>query len=236
MTQLKTVLYKNKSLLNLIVSLILFAAFACTLVVARVGVTDYFTYSFLIWNLILAWIPLFFASILLLQQQTRTLNKATIFILWGLWLLFYPNAPYIITDLVHLKPRTGIPFWFDQILIMSFILNGLLVGFLSLSMIESIIVAKYKRWKGSLFVIIISFLSGFGIYLGRYERWNSWDIFQNFPELMNNILSKVLNPMIHPRTYGVTLLFGFFLLISYLIFKSMLNINWNINKYEKSFD
>jgi len=233
MTQLKAILQKDKTLINLLSSLILFAAFACTLVITRMSLTDHITYSFLIWNLILAWIPLFFSISLLFQSRTNKSSLSITLLLGGMWLLFYPNAPYIITDLVHVKARTDIPFWFDQILIMSFILNSLLVGFLSLAINEALITQHFNKWAGRIFVLSVSILSGFGIYLGRYERWNSWDIFQDLPNLLSTILTKILHPTIHPKTYGVTILFSTFLLIGYLIFKNMTNLQLNLNNNDK---
>jgi uncharacterized membrane protein len=90
-----------------------------------------------------------------------------------LWLLFLPNSPYLVTDLVHLKPRPSVPLWFDILLVQSFVLTGLLLGFLSVYLMHRLVTHAYG-WKiGWLFTLLILALTGFGIYLGRFERWNS---------------------------------------------------------------
>jgi uncharacterized membrane protein len=135
------------------------------------------------------------------------------------WLLFFPNAPYILTDLFHLRLKTAMPVWFDLVLILSFAWTGLLFGFLSLWDIE-------RLWSQSVRKTYVTFLStgllfagSFGIYIGRYLRWNSWDAIPEPFNLIYDIGERIINPFAHPRTWGMTLLMGLFLNILYWSFR-----------------
>src|SRR6185503_17284547 len=101
-------------------------AFTLSLLIIRILLSNELTYIFLAWNLFLAWIP--FA---LSQKLSKLNNRWKILFITALWLLFLPNAPYIITDFLHLKQRTPIPYWYDILLLFSASLNGLLLGILS---------------------------------------------------------------------------------------------------------
>lgn len=192
--------------------------FTILLLLLRIVFTGELTYIFLAWNLFLAWIP--FA----LSQQLGTVNtRWKLFPLVGLWILFLPNAPYIITDFLHLKHRPPIPYWYDILLLFSAALNGLLLGFMSLLAVERFLVKRYGG-KISGFVILSSFfLCAFGIYMGRYLRWNSWDIIVDPLGIAVDIADRFLNPFDHFKTWSVTLLFGSFLCVMYYSVKNFIN-------------
>jgi uncharacterized membrane protein len=135
------------------------------------------------------------------------------------WLLFFPNAPYILTDLFHLRLKSNVPIWFDLLLILSFAWVGLLYGFMSLWDIEKILSQKINRKFVPVISLFLLFLGSFGIYLGRYLRWNSWDIIREPFELFYDISDRFLNPFNHPRTWGMTLFMFVFLSMIYLSFK-----------------
>ena len=116
----------------------------------------------------------------------------------------------------HLRKIQNVPLWFDLGLIISFAWNGLMIGFISLIKIQQFLNTKFKPNTSWFIILAVLFLSGFGIYLGRFERWNSWDIVANPVALMSNVLDKFVNPLSHPKTLGVTLLFSLFLTVSYL--------------------
>jgi uncharacterized membrane protein len=178
----------------------------------------------LIWNLFLAWIPYLLSYILknyVIQQKTRWY-----FIPWiAIWLLFFPNAPYILTDMFHLTPKHNVPIWYDLVLIFSFAWSGLILGILSLEDMHFIVTAKTNKRLGWFFVMFTSVLGSFGIYLGRYLRWNSWDIVSNPYLLLSDITEIVLNPILHKKAVGVTMLFSVFLLLIYFSFRQMKNNN-----------
>ena len=174
------------------------------------------------WNLFLAFLPWFFSTLITIYPKIQR-NKLILIVLVFLWLLFFPNSFYILTDLFHLQWQTSIPKWFDLVMILSYAWVGLMFGFMSLWDIEKII-GKIVRSK---FLPIVSsillFLGSFGIYMGRYLRWNSWDIIREPFNLFYNISDKVLNPLQHKGAWGMTLFMFVFLCIVYWSFRFIKN-------------
>lgn len=184
------------------------------LLVARVIKTGEITYVFLVWNLFLAIIPLGISTLLTvyrLRRRSHLISYGLTFV----WLLFFPNAFYIITDLFHLYPRHGVPQWFDLVLILSFAWNGIMLGCASLFDMHEIIKVRFSWLMGWLFIGLTIFLSSFGIYLGRFDRWNSWDIFQQPFRLMLDIYHYVTSPQDFPHVWGVTITFTLFMCMLY---------------------
>ena len=177
----------------------------------------------------LALIP-FLSTNFLKQNNTKYL----LYLLFPVWLLFLPNAPYIITDLFHLPKGTKMPIWFDLLLISTFTINGMILFFSSLNDMFTIIKEKYTTHFSWFIIISTIFLSGFGIYLGRYLRWNSWDIIQNPLLLLKTISDPIINPLQHPKTWGITLGYGFLFIICFLLFKPNLS-NKSIIQKKKVF-
>lgn len=197
---------------------------ACfALSVFRAVYTDTVVYLFLNWNLFLAGIPWMLSSLVLLKPSLWK-SKGMMVLLLGTWLLFFPNAPYILTDLYHLKLKTGVPTWFDLILILSFAWTGLLYGILSLLDIEKILLKSMTQTKVIIISILLLFVTSFGVYLGRFLRWNSWDIISNPLGLFQDILERFIYPFEHPRTWGMTILFGIFLNMIYWSFRLIMKI------------
>jgi uncharacterized membrane protein len=130
---------------------------------------------FLLWNLVLAWIPLgpaLLASVLY-RHDGRLLRLVP---LLAVWLLFLPNAPYIVTDVVHLREALAAPRWFDALEIGSFAATGLLLGFVSLVLVHAVLRDRVGSATAARLVAAILVLTGVGVYLGRHLRWNSWDL------------------------------------------------------------
>ncbi|MBQ2464167.1 MAG: DUF1361 domain-containing protein [Treponema sp.] len=199
--------------------LLAISLFSIALSLCRRIMTGYTLYTFMIWNLFLAFIPWFASSIIYIKDVKRTLPLLA---LTMVWLPFFPNAPYILTDLLHLGNRNwrSAPTWFDLIMLLSYALAGLTYGFVSLQMMEEkIIRAKLKCKFAPVVSIVLIYISAFGVYIGRFLRWNSWDIVGNPSSLAQDILSRFLSPTQHPRTWAFTLLFGTLLNITYPIFK-----------------
>lgn len=183
--------------------LIISIGFALALFVIRVLYTGSLVFFFIPWNLFLAWLPLFFST-LMLKEKTR-FGKLVWFCLW---LLFLPNAPYLITDLVHLEQRLTVPFYFDLVLLFTAAWNGLLLGLLSVKNIEEQLQQQFSTVKVKLMLFCIFILSGFGIYLGRYDRYNSWHILTQPFDLLGDIGLYILQPVQHIHTWAVTILFA----------------------------
>lgn len=189
-------------------------SFFCFLISSlRFGITGSQAFLFLNWNLFLAFLPWLLSSLLVKAHSKKF--KFILLLVVIMWLLFFPNSLYILTDLFHLKRQLSMPVWFDTILILSFAWTGLLFGFLSLRNIEVIISNNFgKRWVIPISVFLI-FLGSFGVYLGRYLRWNSWDIISEPMGIIYDIGERIVNPLSHPRTWGMTIFMGVFLNMVY---------------------
>lgn len=214
-----------RSKMPLLTALLLSSGLSVTMWVARAAYTRQWSYFSLNWNLVLAWIPLLFALAAWLIIQRSTLLPVVIILLAG-WLLFLPNSAYIITDLIHLRARYGAPLWFDALLVFSFAWNGLVVGMTSVWIVQSLV----ERWFGAVAGWLLAggalFASAFGIYLGRFLRWNSWDLLTEPKALMNDILPRLLNPLAHPQTLAVTLLLAGMLLMIYVTMTLLGRARW----------
>ncbi|OFY82755.1 MAG: hypothetical protein A3F72_20005 [Bacteroidetes bacterium RIFCSPLOWO2_12_FULL_35_15] len=172
-------------------------------------------FAFLVWNLFLAWIP-FLCALALTELQKGANSKYVLLLLFCLWLVFFPNSPYILTDLFHLTPKVDVPLWFDLVLILSFAWNGLILGYTSLFEVHAFLNKFFKKGTVWCFITGIMILSGFGIYLGRYPRWNTWDIVNDPIDLFSNIFNLLIHPLNNTRMVGVTFFFSLFLMVSYL--------------------
>lgn len=198
------------------------SAMSLLLLYFRILWTGDFHYVFLVWNLYLAWIPFIFA-LLLTEACKKSNSRLKLSSLFCGWLVFFPNSPYIITDLFHLQLLGDIPLWFDLILILSFAWNGLLLGYASLFEIQSFLKNRFSPKLVNALIIGLMILCSFGIYLGRYPRWNSWDVITNPVDLFSDIFDLIIHPLSNPRMVGVTLFFSIFLLVSYWTLISLIN-------------
>lgn len=183
------------------------------LLFGRMILTRSITFLFLPFNLILAAIPILF-SVMFSTAVGRRGRVAY----GSLWLLFFPNAPYIITDFVHLTRiggASGAPLWFDILLVTSYAGSGLLFGYISLRQIQRSI-ARENPVVGWILAAASCFLAGFGIYLGRFLRWHSVDIFLNPLSLFADITARIFDPLSHPRAWGVTFGFGALIFFGYV--------------------
>ncbi|HEU0293394.1 MAG TPA: DUF1361 domain-containing protein [Anaerolineales bacterium] len=207
---------------NLAVFFLLNAACAVCifLVAARVAYTDTGYHLGLIWNLFLAWIPFilsYFAHSISWRQRWLFL---VIPIIAVLWLIFFPNAPYMLTDLQDLaRKAVGAPLWYDVIIIVWCSWTAMLLGVVSLYLMQDIVQRTFSRMIGWSFVFVISGLSSFGVYVGRFVRLNSWDILQDPGETAMEILGILIDPSRRLAafliSYTVFFLFVYLLLYSF---------------------
>lgn len=154
-------------------------------------------FTFLFWNLFLAWIPFLLA--LAMTGLDRLRAPGWLLAPVGVvWLLFLPNAPYIITDFIHLDWMHGAPLWFDALLIGSFAGTGLLLGLASLLLVHRIVAARMGTAAGWALAIGSLALTSLGVYLGRFPRFNSWDVVTNPQGLVDVVLGRLLDPFGNP--------------------------------------
>jgi uncharacterized membrane protein len=162
---------------------------------------------YLIWNLFLAWIP-YFISVYFIKKDLPTNRFVPFFILW---LLFFPNAPYLATDVLHIAFSPPVFLWFDSLLFFFFGWIGLLLGMLSLFQIHQYLKIRFRRPISDFFIFIICLVASFGVYLGRFERWNSWDIFISPLKLARHSLDFSANLTRAGTSLAFTLLFTVFI-------------------------
>jgi uncharacterized membrane protein len=182
----------------------------------RSGSTEF---SALIWNLFLAWIPFVLAVVVYDRWRRHGMGPALL-ALGALWLLFFPNAPYIVTDFVHLKHRAEAPYWYDAVTVSAFAWTGVLLGFASLFLMQTVV----RQWRGVasgwVFAAVALALGSVGIYLGRVLRLNSWDAVGH-PRVLPSILHAVArDPFAYREAIGVTVLFTLALGFAYLLLYS----------------
>lgn len=195
-------------------------AFGFLLLLARTVYTGGLTFMFLVWNLFLAFVPYFLSYALTLRPtwiESRW-KFTTVFIAW---LLFVPNSFYMLTDLFHLYDSFSVPRWYDLLLILSFAWNALLVGILSVRHIEKIMEARWLYRFDWLFVYPIMLLNALGIYIGRYLRFNSWDVISNPFQLIADMMHILLHPVYYRNAWAMIICFSFFLSILYMTLKKM---------------
>ncbi len=193
--------------------------YSCALLVFRMKYTQTVHYSFLFWNLFLAEIPLLVS---LVYAMTRKLMPGPLWLSICLffWLLFFPNSPYLITDLQHLNFYQELPKWFDPLLFVSAALAGLWTAFFTLRLFEREILMRLGHWPARWFVAIVWSLTGLGIYLGRVVRLNSWDLFKRPAKLLHDVAAPFLDPGSFVQALGLMLLYGSFFWLSYIFWRS----------------
>lgn len=169
-------------------------------------------HPWLVWNLVLAWVPLLLA-IGMVEERRRGGSAVLMWLLGLAWFLFLPNAPYVLTDFVHLGPPHRL---FDALLIGSFAATALAVGFASIVLVQVIVtrargaVAGWTVAAGSLF------LSSVGIYLGRVHRLNSWDALTRPRRMLAIAADRLHDPLGNRYLVLFVLALAGFLTLTYL--------------------
>jgi uncharacterized membrane protein len=190
------------------------------LLLVRVVHSSSLSFVFLVWNLFLASLPALAALAFVRAAERRA--PAPVQAAWfALWLVFLPNAPYIVTDFMHLRLRPLVPLWYDIAILASCAGTGLLLTYTSLADVQGVMARKFSQFAGWLLAAAVLVLSGFGIYLGRVLRWNSWDALSSPLGLLADIVDRVLNPLSHPQTFGMTVVYGVSLLLGYAAFRAL---------------
>ena len=132
-------------------------------------------YGFLNWNLFLALVPLVLAHALS-RAARRELTWPVVPVLALAWLIFLPNAPYLVTDLVHLDEGASVP---NVVVLMLYAITGLLIGVRCVQLVQRTVERLWGEAAGWRVVHVTAVLTAFGIYLGRVKRWNSWTLVED---------------------------------------------------------
>ena len=202
----------------IVVSLLLF--WCVCMIAVRVSRTDSGYYVFLLVNLFLAGVPVFLSTALRVADYWEC-HRIVRLAIFSLWLLFLPNAPYILTDILHLTRASHAPVWYDLALLLSCSGTGLVLGYLSLVDVQAIVARSFGHACGWILATVSLMLSGFALYLGRFLRWNSWDVLIE-PSRLLEIMDVAVHPWAHTQAVSVTLIFGVILILGYITLRVLL--------------
>ncbi|TRY27497.1 DUF1361 domain-containing protein [Brevibacillus sp. LEMMJ03] len=213
---MRTLIHHNKRLFVLLFALGAASAACALLLWHRMQTMSSTSYLWLIKpNLALAWVPLLAATAIRLIWTVRRRLTWTMLPLGCLWLLFLPNAPYMVTDLAHLAViKEGMPLYFDPLLNAFAAFTALIAGFVSLSLLQDVVRSLTCPVLGWLFSLVVLLLSSIGVYLGRFLRWNSWDLLSH----PGAILRDSLQALAEPAAVSFIGVFMLFVTCSYWVF------------------
>ncbi len=173
-------------------------------------------YWFLNWNLLLAWLPILFSWLLVKQLENGRWSSWQGITYTLLWLGFLPNSFYIVTDFIHLRHDTSLNALYYAVMIMSFSLSGFMLGYVSLYAVHTNLIKRLSPRASHTLVATILLLCSFAIYLGRYLRWNTWDVLVNPAGLLFDVTDRFINPETNKQTFYITAIF--FILLSSLYY------------------
>jgi uncharacterized membrane protein len=199
------------------IALLFASGVSVALVAAKIVLARKLFFGFLVWNLFLAWVPLVFALLACDQYRQASRSTGRFIALSAAWLLFFPNAPYIFTDLIHLTGPAHWHYWVDMMLILACAVTGLVIGFVSLYLMQGLVRRRFGWFAGWLFSAVVAGLSGFGIYLGRILRLNSWDVVLRPLKLFRGVGHWIANPWAQPTSPAFPVVFATFLFIAYVM-------------------
>jgi uncharacterized membrane protein len=180
-------------------------------------------FRFLVWNLILAWIPMLLV-LFVYDRYRRGTALVRLAPLAALWLLFLPNAPYIVTDFVHLSAATPAPLWFDGVELSAFAWTGMLLGFVSLYLMHAVARHRFGGMIGWIGVVAVLALVSAGVYLGRVKRWNSWDLLTQPGSMVAQLHEHLADSASLGRAVGVTLAMTLLLALAYVVFYVLIGV------------
>ncbi|HSH55784.1 MAG TPA: DUF1361 domain-containing protein [Candidatus Limnocylindrales bacterium] len=169
-------------------------------------------YSYMLWNLFLGWLPLLFIARLLSILRHKRWSSWEGIGVSVLWLFFLPNSFYMVSDLIHLRNAPGASVLYDAVMLLSFILTGLLLGYTSLFLFHMELRKRLRKGSVRVCLALIFLLCSFAIYLGRELDWNSWDILFNPAGLLFDVSDRVIHPLEYLDMFGIVV--PFFVLLS----------------------
>ena len=203
-----------------------FSTFVCLILFAfRFYFSPRIAFEFILWNLFLAWLPMLSALLASSIYRRRSYLTWPVILACALaWLLFFPNAPYAITDLTHLRVRGDAPFWYDLILVASYAWTACFLGLGSLLLMQQLVRQALGGMASWVFSVCVVGLSGFGIYLGRFLGWNSWDVFSRPKGLFGDIFVRERHPFDYPQICAFSLLFSLFFLSLHVMMVALIHL------------
>lgn len=204
--------------------ILILVALAVILNLARVALFGSWSLIYLLWNIFLAILPFIASSLLLSEEKKKKLTTPLFVVGTIVWLLLLPNAPYIITDLVHIGSGHASQVFYNTVLLFSCALAGIALALSSLSHMDKVFQMRYGKHTASLLLIASMLLASFGVSVGRFLRFNSWDIFTSTHNIFATIGDVFIRPQLYAHVYIVTCTFFIFLYMSYSA--------WNYNDHK----
>ena len=218
---IEELLRRHRTRWGLYAALLLASATSTAIIAARVIHTGRLTYAFLVYNLALAWIPLGFAAAAVSFDGWRTRwGRLLTAACAGGWLVFFPNAPYLMTDLMHLRVKDNRLFWLDVTALQAFAWIGLALGFVSLDLVQRLVARRVGRVLSWLFAGGVLAASAFGIYLGRFRRWNTWDLLRDPRALLQDVAGMV-RPFPNMQVLAYCAMLAAFLFTAYVVVQNL---------------
>jgi uncharacterized membrane protein len=206
---------------RLLLQTLLAASAALSLgVAARVVAIHSLDLTNLVWNLFLAWIP-FVLALALYDSARRGASMSRLLAVGGVWLVFLPNAPYIATDVIWIGDLGSGTYWHDPILIAIAAGLGLVLGFLSLYLVQTVVAERVGSLAGWTVAMSALVLSGLGVYLGRYERWNSWEVLTEPTKIFGGLAAGLADPLAYPKPIALSAFFAISCCAGYAVFYSL---------------
>ena len=195
---------------------------ALTALGVRIHRTGSLWFLFMAWNLVLALIPYLLAWALRLRFiREKRVTVGFVAVALG-WLVFLPNAPYVLTDVVHLG--NDVLWWYDLPLVMTFAGTAWLAGLMSLALVDEVLQQAVGRSFARGVVFCSCWVCGMGVYVGRFLRFNSWDVLQKPRALTTTVIERLVPPWSHPHAHVFALFFAVLLLGSYGTFALITSI------------
>lgn len=176
---------------------------------------DNVRYGFMWWNLALAWIPFLAAAALQISLERQRWSSWQSLVATTVWLTFLPNSYYVLTDLMHIHATGEVSILFDVIMMSLFAFTSLLLGFISLLFVQRELEKRLPLRLVMLLICGVVLLCSFAIYLGRYLRWNTWDIILNPIGLLIDVTDRVINPSQNALTFTTTAMFFVFIMTTH---------------------
>jgi len=203
-------------MLKKLLPLVLLSVLSLGMLVGRAVYTENLRFVFLVWNLFLAWIPVVAAAGLVRSRGSWW----AVGVLGTVGLLFLPNAPYLTADLIHLRPRTDAPLWFDALMLTTFAMTGVAIGFSAIHWVHDWCTQRFSAWVGGFVSAVATLLCGYGLYLGRVERYNSWDSLLAPRGLFLDVVSHLTDPWSHLDVWKFTLVYGVWMAVLYVAWRA----------------
>lgn len=195
----------HKNIFYLKLSSVLFVAtIGCLLVAVYLRTkTNTNMYQFLTWDIFLAWVPFIISStISYVSHKKRTKTRiALVGVMCAGWLFFLPNSAYLFTEILHafryFDPRgetkfwVDIDFWYSLSLTFVVAILGLILSICSIHQIHGLLNKRLNQFSSMVVVGVILLLSSLGVYIGRFNRWNSWDVLKQPGLILKDIMTDL---------------------------------------------